>query len=108
MSKPDKLERPAPLGENALRQHIRTALEKGYYRETPHAEKDHPERNLSVDDVIHGLERRDWTLERAPNYDDKHQGWEYLIKTVDLEGDEMHIKLCAYPTDKRIVIITRW
>ena len=108
MSKLAQSERPDPLSIGALRQHIRLALDKGYFQEKNHAENDHPERNLSIDDVIHGLERKDWILEREPNYDEEHRGWEYLIKTVDIDGDELHIKLCAHPADKRIDIITRW
>jgi len=108
MSSTDQEQRPLPLNENALRQHIRIALDKGYFRETKHAESDHPERNLSIDDVIQGLERKDWVLEKRPNYDEEHRKWEYLIKTVDIEGQDLHIKICATPADKRIEIITRW
>jgi hypothetical protein len=81
---------------------------KGYVRETPHAENDHPERNLSIDDVLHGLERTDWVLARDPDYDTVHENWEYLIRTVDIDGHELNIKLAAYPAEKRIGIITRW
>ena len=98
----------SPLTETALRHLIQTAIAKGYVRETPHAENFHPERNLSIDDVLHGLERKDWVLAKPPNYDEEHGSWEYLIKTVDVEGQELHIKLAAYPGDKRIEIITRW
>lgn len=97
-----------PLSEHALRQLIRVALEKGYYRECAHAEDHHPERHISADDVIHGLEREDWTLNVSPNYDAAHQSYEYLIRTVDIEGDELHIKLAAFPAEKRFEVITRW
>ncbi len=108
MSSGTEKDRPRPLTENGLRQLILTALEKGYVRESWHAESEHPERNISIDDVIHGLEREDWTLVKAPNYDDEHRSWEYLIKTVDIERDELHIKIAAFPAQKRIEIITRW
>lgn len=101
-------ERSYPLSENALRQLIRVAIEKGYYQETPHAENEHPERNLSTDDVLYGLEREDWTLAKPPNFDDVHTNWEYLIKTIDIEGEELHIKLAAFPEEKRFEVITRW
>lgn len=100
--------KPAPLSEKGLRQLIGIALARGYIRETPHAEHEHPERNLSIDDVIHGLERKDWTLSASPNWDDEHQSWEYLIGTTDIEGEELHIKVAAFPQDKRIAIVTRW
>jgi hypothetical protein len=108
MSTPKEKRPTSPLTETALRNLIQTATTKGYVRETPHAENDHPERNLSIDDVIYGLERKDWVLAQAPNYDTEHENWEYLIKTVDVEGCELHIKLAAYPGDKRVAIITRW
>jgi len=101
-------QRTRPLNENALRQHVRIALERGYYRETSHAEHGHPERNLSVDDVIHGLERKDWVLIGDPSYDEQHRTWEYLIRTVDVEGRELHLKIAAVTADRRIEIITRW
>lgn len=81
---------------------------RGYYRESFHAENDHPERGLSTDDVVHGLECKDWTLAREPNYDEIHGNWEYLIRTVDIEGDDLHIKIAVVPETKRIEIITRW
>jgi hypothetical protein len=108
MSTPREQRPPLPLTESALRHLIRVATARGYVRETPHAENDHPERNLSIDDVLQGLERSDWVLERPPDYDAEHGTWEYLIKTVDVDGHELHIKLAAYPTEKRIGIITRW
>ena len=97
-----------PLSEHALRQLIRIAIDKGYYAEHWHAETGHPERNISIDDVIHGLEREDWALVGSPNYDHQHRNYEYLIQTVDVEGDELHIKLAALPDEKRFEVITRW
>lgn len=100
--------RPEPLSEDALRDLIALALEKGYYRESLHAEKDHPERNISADDVIFGLERSDWRLARKPDYDQEHKSWEYLIATKDIEGDELHIKIAAFPNVRRFEVISRW
>ncbi len=99
---------PSPLSERALRQFISAALERGYYRESWHAESEHLERHISVDDVIHGLERKDWTIAKPPNYDAEHRSWEYLIKTVDIEGNELHLKIAANPAEKRFEVITRW
>ncbi len=53
-----------PLSENGLKSLISYALNRGYIQESDHATDDHPERNLSLDDVIHGLEREDWKLIR--------------------------------------------
>ena len=101
-------QRSSALSERTLRQLLRVALDRGYCRESWHAESGHPDRSISIEDVIYGLERRDWTLARPPNYDDEHRNWEYLIRTVDVEGDELHIKIAAFPSEKRIEIITRW
>jgi hypothetical protein len=99
---------PSALNENALRNLIEAAVSRGYYREAVHAEAGHPERGISIDDVLHGLERDDWVFEKSPNYDSEHHSWEYLVKTVDIEGNELHIKIAAFPDDKRFEIITRW
>lgn len=107
MSNGSQERRANPLHEKALRQLISNALNRGYFRESFHAEFNHPERNISADDVIHGLERGDWTL-ASSNYDEQHRNYEYLIWTFDFEGDELHIKIAAYPSEKRIEVITRW
>ncbi len=44
----------------------------------------------------------------SPNYDDKHGNWEYLIRTRDLDGDELHIKIAVHPKENRFEVITRW
>ena len=107
MSSPTK-KRPDPFSECELRQFIRIALDKGYFGETLHAESGHPERNITVDDVIHGLEREDWKLAKKPEYSDEHQSWKYLIRTVDIDGDELNVLIAAYPSSKRFEVITRW
>ncbi len=104
----DDPSRARPLGEKALRAFIRRALERGYFRESFHAEHEHPERNISTDDVIYGVEREGWTLAEKPNYDAAHKSWEYLIKTEDLDGNELHIKIAVFPQEGRLEVITRW
>jgi hypothetical protein len=97
-----------PLSEKALRAFLKRALERFYYRESFHAAHEHPERGISTDDVIHGLERDDWTFAKPPNYDPKHKNWEYLIRTVDLDGEELHVKIAVYPGGDGFEVITRW
>ena len=99
---------PAPLSEQALRQFIAKALEKGYFGESTHASDDHPERNISVDDVLWGLEQRDWTIAKDPDYDGQHKNWEYLIRTVDLEGKLLRIKIAVDLKSNRIKVVSRW
>lgn len=101
--------RPSPLSERALRRLIREAIDKSYYRESFHAENDHPERNISADDVLYGLERNDWVIEGTPEWaGNPYNNWKYLIKTVDIEGDELHVLIAARPEYKRFKIISRW
>jgi hypothetical protein len=104
MSSRSQQERPQALNEHALRQLILVVIEKGYYTEYLH----HPERNISVDDVIHGLERSDWTLVGHPDWDESYRSYKYRICTADIEGEELTIVLAAYPNEKRIAILTAW
>ena len=104
MSTGSRDKRPSPLNENALRQLIRVAIEKGYYTESLH----HPERNISVDDVLHGVERSDWTLVGIPEWFEIFRSYRYQIRTVDIEGDDLTIIIAAYPEEKRIEFVTAW
>jgi len=97
-----------PFTEKALRAFLKHALKRGYYRESFHAEHEHPERAISTDDVIHGLKREGWTFAKLPNYDTAHKNWEYLIRTHDLDGAELHIKIAVFPGESRFEVITRW
>jgi hypothetical protein len=100
--------RPPCLSETALRELVRYALEMSYYRECFHAEHDHPERNISIEDVVYGLERDDWTLERHPEFDQEHNNWKYFIKTVDIEDELLIVLIRAVPEYRRFEVITRW
>jgi hypothetical protein len=44
----------------------------------------------------------------APEYDPVRKNWKYKIKTKDIEGDELHIVIAAYPKSTSIKVITRW
>lgn len=104
MSSGSQHRRPSPLSENALRQLIRVAVDKGYYTESLH----HPERNISVDDVLHGADRSDWTLIGEPEWDGSRKGYKFKILTVDIEGDELTLIVAAFPEEKRIEFVTAW
>jgi hypothetical protein len=93
---------------NALRQVIAKAVEKGWVREMFHAEHDRAYRNISMEDVLYGLERPDWTLAAPPDYDEHHRNWEYKIKTIDVEGDELGLKIAPNPADGTVVVITKF
>jgi hypothetical protein len=100
-------EPPKPLSLTPLRALVLFAVAEGYYRESFHAAEDHPERNISLDDVLAGLERDDWTLE-GTKYDSEHKNWKYTIKTKDIEDYDLHIVVTADQKRTRIKVITRW
>lgn len=107
-SSPREVPETPPLTANGLRNLIQAAISHGYLEESEHAEYDHPERNLSIDDILCGLKRKDWVLAAEPDYDYEHHSWEYLVRTRDIEGNELDIKLAAYPDYMKVRIISRW
>lgn len=94
-----------------LKELVNDALSpNGYFTESFHAARDHSERNVSVDDVIHGLKFDGWTL-KSSEFDDTHGRWKYKIKTEDVEGDELVIVFNCWRKERGkpcIKIITRW
>ena len=98
---------PKQLSAPELRRVIEQARIEGRVRESFHASDEHPERNLSLDDVLAGLERADWILE-STEYDEKHKNWKYRIKTKDVEGDDLTILLTASQETLSVKVITRW
>jgi hypothetical protein len=95
-----------PLSEIALRQAIAKALEKGWVRESCHC-NDRAYRNISDQDVAYGLEWSGWVFERPPDYDERHESWEYLIRTCDLDDNELHLKISPNGTEG-ITVITKY
>jgi hypothetical protein len=102
--------RPQPLSEQALRAAVKRATDKGFIREAFHSEVERADRNISDEDIRYGLERKDWTLAKKPDWDDcpKHKNWEYLIKTVDVDQEILHLKIAIYPAENRIKVITKY
>jgi hypothetical protein len=74
-----------------------------------HTWTDHPERNISMDDIIAGLTCEEWTLAKT-EYDagPKYKNWKYYIKTKDAEGDELLLLISANPERLSIKVITTW
>ena len=97
-----------PLSVQGLRQFVDRAVNRGFVREAWHSETERAHRNISDDDVIFGLERKGWTLARTPDYDADHGNWEYLIKTTDIEGEELHLKVAVYPEEGRLKVVTKF
>lgn len=96
------------MAEPVLRQLVAKAVEKGWIREAFHSEHERAHRNISMEDVLYGLERSDWVLAALPNYDDEHKNWEYKIKTVDIEGVELGLKIAPDLATGTVIVITKF
>jgi len=94
-----------PMSEAALRQFIGKALDKGWVRESFHSEVERAYRNISDEDIQYGLSRKDWIIEDEPEQINK--GFKYLIRTVDIEQEELH--LLVLPTDvETLIVVTKY
>jgi len=97
-----------PLSEVALRQFISKALDKNWIREGFHSEVERADRNISHEDIIHGLEGR-WTLtESRPPSNDRQSGYSYTLKTRDLEDEELILVVCPNLQDQTLKIATKY
>jgi hypothetical protein len=101
--------RPPYLSEGDLKAIVKDALEEapGHHNETYHARFDHPERGITLDDVIYGLER-EWKYERTPIFNEDEWQWKYRIVTETVEGDELTIIIAVDTANRRFEVLTRW
>ena len=90
-----------------LRQFIAKALEKGYVREGWHSEIERAERDISDDDISYGLGRKDWKLKGAPEIS-KTGGFKYLIQTVDVDQEELHLLVKPDTETGNLKILTKY
>jgi hypothetical protein len=99
---------PKALNEKGVRKVVSEALSNdGYYIESFsfHARFDHPERHLSIDDVLFGL-RKQWRGCKVDRFNDDEWQWSYLIKTHDIEGLELIVSIGLDPKNVRFTVIT--
>jgi hypothetical protein len=101
--------RPPCLSEGDLKDLVREALERvpGQNNETYHARYDHLERGITLDDVIHGLER-DWHFQRPPVFNEDEWQWKYRIATENIEGEFLLILIAVDTRNRRFEVVTRW
>ncbi len=99
------IKKPKPLSGVALRQYIVKALDKGWIRESYHSEIERASRNISHDDLLCGLEA-DWLLEEA-RYSEAHGSFSYTLKTVDIDGDELHVVVCP-DSNMTLKVVSKW
>lgn len=101
---------PPHLSEAQLRALVSDAVEGNPdedAKETFHARFDHLERGLSLDDVLHGLERP-WTFERPPEFNKSQWQWKYRIATESIDGDELVIIIAVDTANRSFEVVTRW
>lgn len=100
--------RPPALSSAELRKLVLDAIQEApdKNRESFHALFDHPERGLSADDVIHGLES-DWVVRQKKFNEDEWQ-WNYVIQTESIDGEPMEIVIAVDTCRREFVVITRW
>ena len=99
--------RPKPLTEKGIRKLIETALQRGTYIEefSLHVRFDHPERHLSIDDLLHGL-RQKWRGCKTDDFDPDEWQWKYRVKTYDIEGFELIVVVALDTKNIRFTIVT--
>jgi hypothetical protein len=100
---------PSSLTEKELRELIGNALENRPGEgslETFHARFHHLERNLSLDDVIHGLQRP-WAFDRPPEFNRDEWQWKYRIATQSIDGDDLVIIVAVDTANRSFEVITR-
>jgi Domain of unknown function (DUF4258) len=101
---------PPELTEAELRALVQDALENapGWGNiETFHARFHHLDRGITLDDVIHGLERP-WVLERKPEFNKDEWQWKYRIATETVDGDPIVILIAVDTTNRTFDVVTRW
>jgi hypothetical protein len=62
--------------------------------ETFHARFGHLERELQIDDVIHGLEQP-WSFDRPPAFNKFHWQWKYYLATENIDGEPIFDHHCG-------------
>lgn len=102
-----RLVQQKPMSEAGLRQFITRALDRGFVREGFHSEVERAERNISDEDIRYGLSRKDWTLEGTPE-PSKTGGFKYLIRTVDIDHEELHLLVKPETGTSTLKILTKY
>jgi hypothetical protein len=95
------------MSDSGLRQFIAKALDRGYVREGFHSEIERADRNISDEDIQYGLGRKDWTLEGPPQ-ESRTGGFKYLIRTVDVEQEELHLLVKPDIETGNLKILTKY
>jgi len=95
------------MSDGGLRQFVSRALDKGFIREGFHSEVERAERNISDEDIQYGLSRKDWIIEREPEQS-RTGGFKYLIRTVDIEQEALHLLVKPDTETGTLRILTKY
>jgi hypothetical protein len=101
---------PPELSEADLKRLLLQALDDApgwKSNETFHARFDHLERGITMDDVIHGIERA-WVFERKPEFNKNQWQWKYYLATETIEGEPLTIIVAVDTANRTFEVITRW
>jgi len=101
---------PPPLSAADLRNLVLEAIDEDAKignPETFHARFGHLERDLQIDDILHGLEQP-WSFDRPPVFNKDHWQWKYYIATENIDGDPILIVIAVDTLDRSFEVITRW
>lgn len=101
---------PTPLSVAALRKLVLEAIDDAadtHNPETFHARFGHLDRELQIDDIIHGLEQR-WSFDRPPAFNKSNWQWKYYIATENIDGEPILIVIAVDTLDRSFEVITRW
>ena len=99
--------RNKPLSPAGLRQVLEKALDKGWVKECFHPKAHRAFRNISDEDIEHGLELSTWVIEKIEPARDAGL-FRYTICTADIEGDELHLVVLPFTATGRVEIITKY
>jgi hypothetical protein len=95
------------LDEEKLRLTLQRIVYYGEIKESFHSATERAERNVSQDDILAILDGA-WTLAAKPDWDEAHKNWEYQLAGLDLEGDELRLKIAVNEEMQRVTIITKY
>ena len=95
------------LDEDRLRGIVQRIVYYGEIKEAFHSAHERAYRNISQDDILAMLEGA-WKLAAKPDWDESHRNWEYKLTGIDLEGDELVLKIAVNEELKRITVITKF
>lgn len=100
--------KPKPVDCKQVRRVVLAAMgDDGYYIESfsLHTRFDHPERHLSIDDLICGL-KQEWNGCKVDRFDGDEWQWSYRIRTTDIEGFPLIIVVALDPKNIRFKVVT--